>query len=530
MVAPPDCPKFVEYYRAQNILSEEEWPAFLDALRTKLPTTFRLSTINGMHYNLLNQLSNEFQCTKDQNATGGADSYTYTDVSTRESFTIDPPAQLPWYPDGLGWYIRAGKSELKTKGNKFESFRQFLMTQNEQGNLNRQEAVSMIPPLLLDVQPHHIVLDMCAAPGSKTAQLLEGLHGGVHYSDSFKTPSGMVIANDANSKRAYLLVHQLKRYGSSAFLVTTHDGQQFPNLYQKDDTVEPTPAPAAAAAATESTDAAAPIVRLDPVAATANPLSTLYGSKLVQFDRILCDVPCSGDGTLRKNMNLWSMWDTRFANGLHFLQVMISCRALEMLKVGGLMVYSTCSFNPIENESVVMELCRRAKGALEIVDVSEMLPGLIRRPGLTTWKVRDTHADRWAEADEETIKNGTHQHIKASMFPPTQEEVDRFQPQRWYDTTHAHTQTMELAKRNAPHGSYVSLFSSISLSSCVQHARPSSVSGYRRLLHRPPPQDRRDAEPEAARRVGEAGGACLCDRRVGRCAGCDRCCTGGGVA
>ncbi len=45
-----------------------------------------------------------------------------------------------------------------------------------QGNISRQEAVSMIPPLLLDVKPHHKVLDMCAAPGSKTAQLVEFLH------------------------------------------------------------------------------------------------------------------------------------------------------------------------------------------------------------------------------------------------------------------------------------------------------------------------------------------------------------------
>lgn len=45
-----------------------------------------------------------------------------------------------------------------------------------QGNISRQEAVSMIPPLLLDVKPNHWVLDMCAAPGSKTAQIIEAIH------------------------------------------------------------------------------------------------------------------------------------------------------------------------------------------------------------------------------------------------------------------------------------------------------------------------------------------------------------------
>jgi 16S rRNA C967 or C1407 C5-methylase (RsmB/RsmF family) len=45
-----------------------------------------------------------------------------------------------------------------------------------QGNISRQEAVSMIPPLFMDIKPHHKILDMCAAPGSKTAQLIEYLH------------------------------------------------------------------------------------------------------------------------------------------------------------------------------------------------------------------------------------------------------------------------------------------------------------------------------------------------------------------
>ena len=321
MVEAPDCPKFEEYYREQGIIAPEEWPAFLAALRTKLPTTFRLSTINGMHYHLLHTLQNELQCTPQENQLGAATSYTYTDGQTKVSSVIDPPTPLAWYPNSLGWYLKAGKSELKTRGNKFAKFRSFLMAQYDQGNLNRQEAVSMIPPLLLDVQPKHMVLDMCAAPGSKTAQLIEGLHGGIHYTDTFATPEGMVIANDADTKRAYLLVHQLKRYGSSAFLVTTHDGQQFPNIYRKDATT--TPAGAADAAASSSAAAAAPTSAASSTSAAAaasfNAPSATQGSTLVEFDRILCDVPCSGDGTMRKNINLWRSGTdlTIFARGCY---------------------------------------------------------------------------------------------------------------------------------------------------------------------------------------------------------------------
>ena len=167
MISAPDCPKFEAYYRAQGILDESEWPAFLASLRTKLPTTFRLSTISGMHYHLLHTLTHALQATPEQNKMGLATSYTYTDVQTKVSSVIDPPTPLAWYPNSLGWYLKAGKSELKTRGNMFAKFREFIMAQYDQGNLNRQEAVSMIPPLLLDVQPHHMVLDMCAAPGSK---------------------------------------------------------------------------------------------------------------------------------------------------------------------------------------------------------------------------------------------------------------------------------------------------------------------------------------------------------------------------
>ena len=62
---------------------------------------------------------------------------------------------------------------------------------------------------------------------------------------------------------------------------------------------------------------------------------------------------------------------------LHPLQIQIAMRGVALLKVGGLMVYSTCSFNPVENEAVVKEILLRCGGAVELVDASQMLPGLI---------------------------------------------------------------------------------------------------------------------------------------------------------
>jgi 16S rRNA C967 or C1407 C5-methylase (RsmB/RsmF family) len=66
------------------------------------------------------------------------------------------------------------------------------------------------------------------------------------------------------------------------------------------------------------------------------------------------------------------------------------------------MVYSTCTFNPIEDEAVVAELLVRCKGALQLVDVSQQLPELKRLPGKRKWRVRDKFRwyDSWAEAEK----------------------------------------------------------------------------------------------------------------------------------
>ena len=78
---------------------------------------------------------------------------------------------------------------------------------SEHGMITRQEAVSMIPPLLLDVEPNDKVLDMCAAPGSKTSQLLELMHLKAKPSQ----PTGMVLANEIKMKRANFLTTIVQR-------------------------------------------------------------------------------------------------------------------------------------------------------------------------------------------------------------------------------------------------------------------------------------------------------------------------------
>merc|ERR1712167_111563 len=72
---------------------------------------------------------------------------------------------------------------------------------------------------------------MCAAPGSKTSQLLEMMH--YEEQETGKPPTGMVVANDVDLKRAFMLVHQTKRIGSPALFVICHAAQHFPNMNAK---------------------------------------------------------------------------------------------------------------------------------------------------------------------------------------------------------------------------------------------------------------------------------------------------------
>ena len=89
----------------------------------------------------------------------------------------------------------------------------------------------------------------------------------------------------------------------------------------------------------------------------------------MKFDRILADVPCTGDGTMRKNPDIWPKWNPKHSHNLHGLQHRIGKRGLELLAVGGRLVYSTCSLNPVENEAVVARLVAEAAGAVRVVEV-----------------------------------------------------------------------------------------------------------------------------------------------------------------
>ena len=350
---------FVSYYRSilvPSILTESEFSEMLDRYKVPLPNVFRFSTTFPQYQNIMAEMGDFFAKIKAENV----------DIDEYNMF----PGE-----HGRIFKVSLDKALLR-RDERFRPFRDWLNLQTALGRCSRQEFVSMIPPYFLQVKPGDAVLDVCAAPGSKTAQIIEML----------KDSDGFVFANDVDPRRCHNLVHQLQRVGTNNVLVTCQQAQYF-----------------------EAAD--------------------------IRFDKVLCDVPCSGDGTLRKNGSAGSKWAPKGAGSLHGTQRLILKRGLELTKVGGICVYSTCSMNPIEDEAVVNSVCLDTNGAVEIVDCSHLFPDLKRHNGLTDWKVYDAGLPELGPCYEkfDDVPAERKQHNNPSMFcQPQVSNLDkcmRFFPQ-----------------------------------------------------------------------------------------------------
>ena len=347
------------YYKSLNLFPIEEWDSFKKACQNPLPLTFRITESFSKLYS--NEILQIFQ----------REHFDHLTNIEYENILVDEPKELKWYPRSMAWQIDVPKRVMR-KNELFKRTQRCLVLETNAGNISRQEAVSMVPPLLMDIESHHKILDMCAAPGSKTSQLVEALY------INEKEPTGFIIANDSDTRRSHMLVHQLKRLKSSNYLILNHDAQFFPRIKINND---------------------------------------LSRNRFLKFDRILCDVPCSGDGTMRKNINVWMDWKHQNGLGLHLLQFKILNRGIELLEKDGKLVYSTCSLNPIEDEAVVAQALRKWGNKIRLVDCSDKLIDLKRSKGISFWPVIDRNQIQKNKGDETTID---------SWFPPTEDEIDTF--------------------------------------------------------------------------------------------------------
>ncbi|CAE8609007.1 unnamed protein product [Polarella glacialis] len=253
-----------------------------------------------------------------------------------------------------------------------EGCRAWTEREGRNGSLSFQEMVSLVPALLLDPGPSQLCIDMCAAPGSKSQQLLQIMRAKAGKAE----PEGLVVSADVSAQRACLALYRvLSNAESPASCAALANAKDFPHM-------------------------------LDPT-----------GARL-EFGGILADVPCSGDGTARKNGQIWRSWARKEALGLHSLQRNILLRALHLMPPGGTVVYSTCSLNPVENEAVVL-WCLRKWRSKENVDV-ELLDtpalclakcGISAAPGLDRWVVPSPQRggplfSSWQEVPEELKGDG----------------------------------------------------------------------------------------------------------------------------
>lgn len=157
-----------------------------------------------------------------------------------------------------------------------------------------QEPSAMTPASVLDIEEGDIVLDICAAPGGKSTELAAKLHG-----------TGVLISNDISNSRAKALLKNLELFGIGNMCVVS----------------EP-----------------------------PNNLSRVFEGT---FDKILIDAPCSGEGMFRKSTSMMTAWENNGTELFAGLQRGILNEACKMLKPGGKLLYSTCTFSPEEDERSV---------------------------------------------------------------------------------------------------------------------------------------------------------------------------------
>ncbi len=257
---------------------------------------------------------------------------------TADGFAVSP---LAWNPQA---FYSTGDSAL---GYSW----QFLT-----GLIQIQEEVSMLPVTLLDPQPGERVLDMCSAPGGKTAQMAVAMQN-----------TGTIVANDRNYGRMRALAQIMKRLGLINISMTIYDGRRFPKLEN-------------------------------------------------YFDKVLVDVPCSCEGTFRKNSQRVVVPNRQRSLNISQVQREILLKAIQAARPGGKIVYSTCTFAPEENERVINEVLTNYPGCVRILPIE--LANFDWSEGLTHWS-----GENFSEELKQTMRVWPHQNNSGGFYVAVLEKL-----------------------------------------------------------------------------------------------------------
>lgn len=203
----------------------------------------------------------------------------------------------------------------------------------KEGYIYVQSLSSMIPPLVLEPKKGERILDIAAAPGSKTTQIAALMHN-----------TGEITANDNSRIRLYKLEANLQLQGITNTKVILGAGQ------------------------------------------------TIWQTYPEYFDKVLVDVPCSMEGRfLCDDPGTFSFWSVRKIKELVERQRFLLRAGISAAKVGGTVVYSTCTLSPEENEGVVDWILKREKGRIQIEEVR--IPKLEMSKGILTWNEKTYHGE-----------------------------------------------------------------------------------------------------------------------------------------
>ena len=180
---------------------------------------------------------------------------------------------------------------------------------HELGCFYIQEPSAMVPSFLLHPNPHETVLDLCAAPGGKSVQ------ASFHMENK-----GAIISNDLSRSRCNAILENVERLGIGNIVITNND------------------------------------------------FSCIYQNYLNYFDRIILDAPCSGSGMFKKDDKMKDDWSFNKVLKFQEIQKSLIDMAYMMLKPGGTMAYSTCSFSKEEDEDVIKHLLDKTDAEIIKID------------------------------------------------------------------------------------------------------------------------------------------------------------------
>lgn len=255
----------------------------------------------------------------------------YLDAMTRplpETFRVNtlklPEEVIVSFLRERGWEVeRISWARHAYRANRAEREELGATVPHLFGLIYIQGPISMVPVEALDPRPGERVLDLCAAPGSKSTQIAQLMEN-----------SGVLVANDASTERIRPLISNLQRWGVMNCVVTLKDGRYFGKRMRE------------------------------------------------SFDRALCDVPCSSLGIVMKDWAAAKNYSHGITERVRVLQLSLLLSAYDATVPGGRVVYSTCTIHPLENEWVVSELLSRRSDARLLEFRPEGLK--VRRP-LEEW-------------------------------------------------------------------------------------------------------------------------------------------------